>query len=1128
MHVDNRICSKGRLAFAIVLVLIAPPALIADCIATSSAGCSATSSAECPATSSADCSATPRDYSPWWDYGWKYRRPVTIDNIGSADDLSGYPVLVKVTFDGRMNPDFSDLRFAQYDSSAGRNQELRYWMENRTDGVDAYAWVNVSRIKASTSTTIHMYYGNLSAASASDGEGTFDFFDDFGSDTLNDSWSFWNPGGNDGYSLTERPGWLRIKVVGENSDTWSYANSAPFMYWTNPGPDADFAVQTREDGTGVGASSRHSLLAYMISFSTGEENKGYWGAYMSATSCKFEADGYRGGTAETGAAVHYLRFKKESSELYYDWSANRVDWHNGGSYGLPSAPDYWGLGGKSWAGSSSGGFNADFDYFIVRKCVGTEPAFAIGAEEYPFKFLSATCSNLRPNEGERVMVNLTFSNPTDEPIGINVSFYVGETLDEAQELPAKEAVLAPGADTPVSGQWTAVGGETVFWALLGGATLASFSLSVNWLPVLDYIPDQRLMQDQPFQLRITARDRGGEPLNWSEDCALFEFSRTCATAAEISFRPANDDVGVFFANLTVTDPRGCSDGQPVRFTVENQNDPPRLEHIPDLVAYERSRFGYGVNASDPDERWGDTLAFSDDSFLFDIDPASGSFSFVPANAQVGRFAVEIAVTDNQSASSARTFNLTVQNMNDPPAIDAIPPQTATQGRLWQAMARASDPDGSTPQGDRLRFSDDSPLFDINSGSGLVTFTPANKDVGVRLCNITVTDLAGASASTRLELWVQNVNDPPALEAVPDLSATEEVTLEYAVKASDQDVGLGLDNLTFSDDSALLDIDPGTGRIAFTPSNAQVGRHTIRITANDESGATASRSFLLTVLNVNDPPYGVSIASPARGARFREGDAVWLNATGSDEDAGDRLSFVWLDNGVEAGKGRSTSVKLRPGGHLITLEVSDGHSNATSEVSIMVAKAPKEQVTVQNDWWIPLLVVVSVAAAAGGALFAVMRPKRREPEARPPGAGAAAAAGKAVAPSPRNKLGKDAAGAGAAAAAAVAAAPPADNDKRDRARKALNSAEDAVADALESGTDAAAAMESLDIAKDFFKGGDFDEAVTYAREALGIVSGGGGKPAGRPNPGVGKLACPGCGEELNPEWGACPVCAPETR
>ena len=1047
------------------------------------------------------------DYAPWWDYSWIFRKPLTLDNSQNPKALTDYPLLINLSGNdliasGKMRPDWGDLRFTDADGTT----PLKYWVE--TEG---NVWVKVPSIPASARKTIYFYYGNQGAALTSDGSKVFDVFDQFEGNSLDTGkWTLMNRG-----AYTVANGVFTISADGRTQPGKAIATTAPM--------EDNYVLRSRFKITG--GLHTDERIGLSIKCGTGD-GRGYNYVFRDFTNLNYISflDDY---VVWNSRAGNWQKNTYYVEEIYHDGTnvqgrLNDGQWQTQAWKGRSGYPAlYFG----SYDGTSV------WDWALVRKFQPPDPKVTLGPEENPFKFLAATCSNESPNERDLVTLNVTFNNPTSNPVFLNISFRVGEEFADAQLLDKREVLLEPNGNTLVQQNWTAVGGDTVLWVAIGDSILASFPLSVNWLPVLTYIPDQRLMQDQPFLLRLAAKDKGGEPLNWSEDCPLFKFSKTNSTGAEISFRPTNDDVGVYPVNFSMTDPHGCSARQLVRFTVENVNDPPWLEYIPNLAATEEARFSYRVNATDPDIRWGDKLAFSDDSILFDIDPTNGNFSFTPTNAQVGKYFIEIAVSDNQSVTNRRTFNLTVQNTNDPPSIEAIPPQTATQGKLWQVMARSSDPDQATPQGDRLRFSDDSPLFDINPESGLVTFTPANKDVGLRTCNITVTDMAGASCSTKLQLTVLNVNDPPLLSAIPDQTATEEVPFEMAVTASDPDVPLKLDNLTFSDDSPLFDIDQKTGRMAFTPSNAQVGRHTIRITVKDESGETAGRTFLLTVQNVNDPPFNVSITSLLPGARFRESDTVWLNATGADEDAGDRLVFVWLDNDIEVGRGRSVQVKLKSGDHLIKLKVSDGNATVTSEVSVRVAKTVKEQVTVQNDWWILLVVITLAAAAAGGAFLAMKRSRRKEPEGRPPEAGVAAA-GVAAAPSPKKKLKKAAAGAGVAATAVAATpppAPPVDSAQRDRARNALNSAEDAIADALESGADTTAAMDSLDIAKDFFKSGDFSEAATYAKEAEDSIRGAGGKAGGdKAGPGVGKLACPGCGEELSPEWGACPICGHKTR
>ena len=293
---------------------------------------------------------------------WQYYKDITISNTGG--DLTDYQVLVH--FDEKIEDaqdNGADIRFSNVDRT-----ELDYWIEDwYSTGNDAKIWVKVPSVPADRNTRIRMYYGNPKAFSSSDGDATFDFFDDFSTTTLKSDWIFFNPGGDDAFSLTDKRGWIRIKVRGD-SDTWDDVNEAPFVYIKLD--RGNYIIQTKEDGGDVDPR-QHSLLAYMRTLRTGSQYKGYFGAYGSQTSVKFEADGYKGTNCETRKTVHYLRFRIFGSRLYYDWSNNGIIWNECSSYKLPTRPTRWGLGGKSWGGGGS--FNADFDYFIVRKYAEPEP-----------------------------------------------------------------------------------------------------------------------------------------------------------------------------------------------------------------------------------------------------------------------------------------------------------------------------------------------------------------------------------------------------------------------------------------------------------------------------------------------------------------------------------------------------------------------------------------------------------------------------------------------------------------------------------------------------------------------------------------------------------------------------------
>jgi hypothetical protein len=107
-----------------------------------------------------------------------------------------------LSYEPSMRADFGDLRFTNASDSP-----LDYWLESKTDSVSATVWVEVDDIAASDDTLIYMYYGNPAASSASDGDDTFIFFDDFSGDL-----SKWN-----------------VHIDTDVTITASYGNPAPCL-----------------------------------------------------------------------------------------------------------------------------------------------------------------------------------------------------------------------------------------------------------------------------------------------------------------------------------------------------------------------------------------------------------------------------------------------------------------------------------------------------------------------------------------------------------------------------------------------------------------------------------------------------------------------------------------------------------------------------------------------------------------------------------------------------------------------------------------------------------------------------------------------------------------------------------
>jgi heme-binding NEAT domain protein len=111
---------------------------------------------------------------PWWDTDWRERSTLTFDNSGQTENLTDFPVLVKLDSG---NIDYAktqnagqDLRFVDSDDTTELDFEIEEWNESGT----SYVWVEVPQIDGSSSTDfIYMYYGNTGASDGQDVAGTW-------------------------------------------------------------------------------------------------------------------------------------------------------------------------------------------------------------------------------------------------------------------------------------------------------------------------------------------------------------------------------------------------------------------------------------------------------------------------------------------------------------------------------------------------------------------------------------------------------------------------------------------------------------------------------------------------------------------------------------------------------------------------------------------------------------------------------------------------------------------------------------------------------------------------------------------------------------------------------------------
>ncbi|MDQ8186653.1 putative Ig domain-containing protein [Pelagicoccus sp. SDUM812002] len=280
--------------------------------------------------------------------------------------------------------------------------------------------------------------------------------------------------------------------------------------------------------------------------------------------------------------------------------------------------------------------------------------------------------------------------------------------------------------------------------------------------------------------------------------------------------------------------------------------------------------GITASASDADAK-NDTITYSisnDPSGTFAIDPITGVVTVDDSSGinyeSEQSHTIEITATSADGSTAVESFSVAVTNINEAPTVTPIADQTTDEDAAFSLSTASSFDD--VDFGDSLSYSatlaNGTALPDwlsINSTTGVLSGTPENGDVGSASITVTATDSAGANASSTFSIQVENTNDGPVASSISDQTAIEDsaFSLDTSNNFNDADIG---DTITYTATTenaqplpSWLTIDSATGVLSGTPANDDVGQISIKVTATDAVGASASDTFSVTVENTNDGP-----------------------------------------------------------------------------------------------------------------------------------------------------------------------------------------------------------------------------------------------------------------------------------
>jgi len=244
-----------------------------------------------------------------------------------------------------------------------------------------------------------------------------------------------------------------------------------------------------------------------------------------------------------------------------------------------------------------------------------------------------------------------------------------------------------------------------------------------------------------------------------------------------------------------------------------------------------------------------------------FDAVTGTFGGTPTNDEVGTISVKVSATDAGNLSAIDTFDVTVANTNDAPTLaNAISDQNATEDAAF-SFTVPMDTYADVDTGDTLTYSatlaDDSALpgwLTFNAAARTFSGTPANEDVGTLGVKVAATDGASASVSDVFDLTVANTNDTPVLgHPIADQSARAGVAFDFtlatdAFRDIDRGEVLAYRATRANGDRlpAWLSFDAARGNFSGTPAAGDDGAISIRVTASDLAGTSATDEFQLLV------------------------------------------------------------------------------------------------------------------------------------------------------------------------------------------------------------------------------------------------------------------------------------------
>jgi hypothetical protein len=430
---------------------------------------------------------------------------------------------------------------------------------------------------------------------------------------------------------------------------------------------------------------------------------------------------------------------------------------------------------------------------------------------------------------------------------------------------------------------------------------------------------------------IEAIEPNGDEITYSiaggPDAALFAINSVSGALSFFTppdFETTLSQAGnsLFFITVTAIDEFGEFDAVDLVINLQNVNEAPGDITITGGILTEGATTGTiaaQATAVDPDGNTVFTYSFvpgGNSGGRYVIDAATGTISVAPGadiDADITPYdTLIIRATDEFGLFVDKTVQIDILNINEAPVIqsegglDAVS-LTLNESSIGVSNVFAIDPDQNTTLTYSITGGTDAARFTINAATGVLTFiaapdfeTPLDSD-GDNIYDVIVRASDGSLFDEQaLSITIVDQNEAPN-----DIILSQNTVLENAPGGTlvGTATGFDADSATLSYSFAAggsaggrFTIDAATGAI-FVAAGANLDfetapSHSITVRATDGTGLFLDKSFVITVLDVNEAPIITSNGSATSASLLvLEGTATaFTTVTANDPDLGAVITY----------------------------------------------------------------------------------------------------------------------------------------------------------------------------------------------------------------------------------------------